>query len=50
MYDIHCRAEADNQPAISIVILCERLLSFLEKLEDRLGRRMARMSVVHSTT
>ncbi len=39
MYDIHCDAEAVNQPAIAITILLERLLSFLEQLEDGLGRR-----------
>ncbi len=38
MYDVHCRAEAVNQSAISIAIFLERLLSFLEQLEDRLGR------------
>src|SRR5713226_1521068 len=38
MYDIHCRAEGVNQSVISIAILFECLLSFLEQLEDRLGR------------
>ncbi len=38
MYDFHCHAEAVNQPAIAITILLERLLSFLEQLEDGLGR------------
>jgi hypothetical protein len=38
MYDIHCRSEGVNQSVYFIAILFECLLSFMEQLEDHLGR------------